>query len=263
MMIRGAKITRCIAFVWALKLLLTPAWAQVVNVQPLFGTPDDDGFHAEARAGGSYLTGNVPFLTFQGDLLLRYLKDKNVLLSSTNVGFGRGGGSPFLNRQTSHLRYQRILTDVSTWEAYTQITHDQVWRLNVRALAGTGMRFRAVESEKVRVFFGVGYLFEFEQLSRIEDVQDSGLKRFNHRLGHYSSLSYRPKDYLTWTLIGYFQPRFDAPTDFRVFGLTSMAVKIEEWLAVAVSFQLQYNSWTPETIRPLDTTTTYQLTVSM
>lgn len=253
--------------VWWLGVLmwLVPqqARAQVVNVLPLFSKETDEGVHVELRAGGSYLTGNIPFLTFQGDLLLRYLQDRNVLLWSTNVGFGQGSGDPFLNRQTSHLRYQRLLSDVSTWEVFTQATHDQVWRLNVRMLGGTGMRFRMVGTDRVQAYAGLGYLFEFEQLSREDDVEDSGLQRFNHRLGHYATMSYQPEDYLTWNLTFYYQPRFDDPTDFRVFALTSLAVKLKKWLSLAVSFQLQYNSWTPETILPLDTTTTYQLTVSL
>jgi len=237
-----------------------PALAQVVNVLPLVGAETDEGLQAEATAGGSYLTGNVPFLTFRGALLGRYHTGRNYVISSSNIDFGRGGGDPFLNRQTTHLRYQRELADELMLEAYTQATHDAVWRLQIRALAGVGARFRLVTREKIGVVTGLGYMFEHERLSRTEDVGDSGLRRYNHRLGSYATVAWRPDEDITFVQTVFFQPRFDAPADLRLFSLSSIAFKIKDKLAISANMQVLYNTWTPETIVPVDTTTTWQLT---
>lgn len=236
------------------------ARAQVINVQTLLSDETEEGWHAEATAGGSYLTGNVPFLTARGALLIRYDKDVNTVISSTTIDFGRGGGAPFLNRQTSHLRYQRELTETVTWEAFLQGTHDQVWRLNIRALVGTGGRFRIYQTDKTELVGGLGYFFEHERLSRQEDVGDSGLKRYNHRLGSYGTFAWKPDPVISLQQTVYFQPRLDDPTDLRLMSLTALGMKVKDNLAVSASLQIQYNTWTPETILKLDTTTLYQLT---
>lgn len=249
------------SFLFFLALALPcPALAQVVNVLPLLGAETDEGFSAEATAGGSYLTGNVPFLTFRGAFLGRYHTGPNYLISSSNVDFGRGGGDPFLNRQTTHLRYQRELSEDFLLEAYGQATHDAVWRLQIRALGGAGMRVRLAQSEKFGVVLGLGYMFEHERLSRAEQVGDSGLRRNNHRLGSYATAVWRPDEDITLLQTMFFQPRFDRPSDLRLFSVSSVAVKIKDKFAVSVNVQVLYNTWTPETILPVDTTTTWQLT---
>lgn len=244
-------------------LLLGVAHAQVINVLPLLADEAEDGFSLETAAGGSYLTGNIPFLTFRGNLLMRYHEGDHRIISSSAAEFGRGGGDPFLNRQTTHLRYQYELRDELVAEAFGQLTNDRVWRLKLRALGGAGLRFDLVEKEKVGLFAGLGYILEHERLSEKEDVSDSGLRRLNHRLGSYFTLGWKPEESISFQQTMYFQPRFDDPLDLRLLSLSALAVRLTEKLALTVSLQVLYNTWTPETIVPVDTTTTYQLSWSI
>ncbi|TVQ92189.1 MAG: DUF481 domain-containing protein [Deltaproteobacteria bacterium] len=252
-----------VLFFLVLCLLPTKAHAQVVNVLPVLGQESEDGFQLELAGGGSYLTGNIPFLTFRGNLLMRYRKESHIITSSSAVEFGRGSGEPFLNRQTSHLRYQYELADELVAEAYGQLTNDRVWRLKIRALTGAGLRFDLVEKEKVELFGGLGYMLEHERLSTGEDFGDSGLRRLNHRLGSYFILNWKPDDPIALQQTLYFQPRVDAPLDLRLLSLSTLAVRFKENLSLNLSLQILYNTWTPETILPLDTTTLYQISWSL
>lgn len=238
------------------------ARAQVVNVLPLLSpTTDPGGFHLEATGGGSLMTGNVKFLTARGVVLMRYRLGRHRFISSTTGEFGRGGGDPFLNRQTSHLRYQNEFTELITGETFVQATHDDVWRLKLRALAGAGLRLTFIDGDTVNISMGVGYLIEHEQYSE-GAFGDSGLWRLNHRLASYANYSWRLDPQLSLVETVFFQPRFDEPSDMRVFSQSALVVKLREKLALSVAILLLYNSWTPETIVKLDTSTVVSLTSS-
>ena len=235
------------------------AHAQIVNVQPLVKSSEADTFEGEVGANLDFRTGNFDFLMGKLTLLLRYQTGRHRLVWSSSGELGYKGGfeeaNRFIMRGFTHLRHQVRLIDWLTWETYAQVAGDDILRIGLRLLVGTGPRFDIVQEEEGTLAAGLSYMFEriHERYTRTTVDEDTGetsseqveLAQNNHRLSAYLTGSLHLTPYLTLIHTTYFQPRADDPSDIRIFSQTQLGVKAVERLSIKIALEVAYDSAPP------------------
>ncbi|MDF1563690.1 MAG: DUF481 domain-containing protein [Deltaproteobacteria bacterium] len=233
--------------------LATPAAAQIVNVQSRFDARPEDGLHGALSGSADWRTGNTEYLALRlklsgtgsfGDHLI-------LLAASAEYGVASGADEPFLSRLFEHLRYRHAFGELVSAEAFVQHEYDRFRKLQLRFLAGAGLRLDLVSSETWGAAIGLAAMLDHEEL--IEGRGQATVGRFSSYLIGRASLS----ESLSLTESVYAQPRIDLPSDIRLLSETSLNVKAAAWLSVAVSFTLAWDSdppadFDPE-VQPLDT----------
>lgn len=245
----------------ALLVTVAPAAAQIVNLQPLLRSADEDGVIGELTLSVDWKTGNTDLFIGKAGLLLRYRDGAHRLISTSSGELGIKAGEDILQKVFTHLRWQWELTDLLTWETFTQVSHDAFTRLTLRALVGTGARLDFVRGPAVGFSWGLAYMFEHEELAT-GAFADSGRVDNNHRLTTYLTGHFIVEPLITLHGTVYYQPRFDAfVDDFRVSGNVGLAIKVAEHLAINIGFGLSYDHEPPADVKSLDTGMEVALTV--
>lgn len=146
--------------------------------------------------------------------------------------------------QFTHLRYNRKLQKKLTWEAFIQEQWDEVHEIDLRLLTGTGPRIQLLQTDSSQVFFGLLYMFEYENTSA-EDLIE---RNRDHRLSTYLSLGFEFGNFLV-NHISYYQPNIERWKDYRINSETAIRVKIDKRLSLRTSFTFIFDSAPPPTIR--------------
>jgi putative salt-induced outer membrane protein YdiY len=259
--VRAPRLTALVAAIvtsCALTTLAAPAvQAQIVNTQPLMSKVGGEGFAGELGASIDWRTGNVELLRLIGSLLMLYHSGDHTLIWSSSGDYGTRGGDAFIQRVFSHLRYQLRVSDLVTWEVFSQVSTARFKRLTLRTLVGTGPRWDVVREDEGTVSIGTAYMFEHETLNH-SSFADSGRVEDNHRLSLYVTGRVALDDRLTLTHTTYYQPRLDAmAADFRLYSITNLAISLVKELALTVGLELGYDSEPPADVAELDTTLTF------
>jgi hypothetical protein len=79
--------------------------------------------------------------------------------------YGIEDGERFRDRTFGHLRYNYRLRSWLVAEAFTQLERDGFARLQLRTLAGGGLRVQYVDTEALKVFQGTTPMYEHETLT--------------------------------------------------------------------------------------------------
>lgn len=253
-------------------LLLFTAWldgpAQVVNTEKLRLVSRDTGFVGDVGLSfglGRNKAGQT--LRLGSQMRLEYLmaRSRLMLLGSydltqfNNVDVPGSVPKNFNNRAFAHLRYNRDLTRGVAWEAFFQSQFDEIQEVDVRTLMGTGPRFTLAQNDSSALFFGVLYMYEYEETSdaRVlvfdpgqnqEVEQDSLTYNRHHRLSAYLSISVALVDFFTLSHVSYVQPRLDRPDDLRIASETTLSIRMGKKFSFDAYLQLIYDTRPPMTV---------------
>ena len=156
------------------------------------------------------------------------------------------GAAPknFNNAQFTHLRYNRVLSNRLTWEAFVQEQWDEVHEIDLRLLAGTGPRLQILRTDSSQLFFGALYMYEHENTSP-EDFME---KNRHSRLSSYVSAGFTFSHFIL-NHITYYQPRLSQIEDYRINSETSISLQIHSHLTLRTSYTFIFDSRPPQTVR--------------
>lgn len=222
---------------------------------------DVNGFRAAVGGDVAYQSGNADLIEVGANLRFDYRRGKHYLFLVGEVRYGEEDGEAFRDRTFAHLRYNRTLRPWLMVEGFTQVQEDGFKRLQLRTLAGAGLRVRYVDTDRVKVFQGTTPMYEFENLSAA-DITNHPATVSTVRWSNYVNVRLRltEKTFLLNTL--YVQPRVDAPDDVRVLDEASLNVALSKHVTLSVVFDLDYDSRPPGTVEDLDVALRNGLTVS-
>jgi len=82
------------------------------------------------------------------------------------IRYGTQEGDPYRDRVFGHLRYNYQLLPWSVAEAFTQLQRDRFAQLQLRVLAGGGLRIRYFNRKGVKLFQGTTPMYEYENLDQ-------------------------------------------------------------------------------------------------
>ena len=140
------------------------------------------------------------------------------------ISYLRTEGSNLTNSAFGHLRYNYKINRFLTWEAFTQTQYNQITKIQQRTLLGTGPRFRLAKTEKLMLYLGTLYMYEYEEVTEEPIHRD-------HRMSSYLALSWYPKDKIELGSTTYYQPLLSGFSDYRIssdnyleLGLTKVAL---------------------------------------
>ncbi|MCC6701728.1 MAG: DUF481 domain-containing protein, partial [Fluviicola sp.] len=140
-----------------------------------------------------------------------------------------------------HFRYSRRINDGPwKWESYAQIQYNLLLNQRIRALGGTGLRWKFIDTNNVRFFAGTSFFYEYEEL-QTEAVINEAV-----RWSNYLSWFISTKSGFSFTGVTYYQPKIDFFNDFRLSGQYSLGVSVSKRLEVRLEYNVFYDSKPPK-----------------
>ena len=234
--------------------------AQIVNVQgQLAKAPEKDGVVGQAEAKLDWRTGNNSLFQIGGTGALIWHRGKFLGLLVARGEYGESRNITISRKAFEHARARYTIDCRWKWEAFVQHEFDQFRRLSVRAIAGTGPALQIVQEKTVGVLAGAAYLFEYEQLDERMGTIDAGDRTVFHRASFYVTGVEKIGTHLAIVQTFYVQPRLGEPSDFRMLGEISLAIKLSKHLALTDGFTVAYDRTPPDGVQRVDT----QLTIGL
>lgn len=212
--------------------------AQVINTENK-RLDNKDGWSGHVDFGFSLTQNTRQILQGSNQVLAQYHKNHNTLLLINDLRLMKLDNSDLLNRGYQHVRFNHELRPYLIPEAFVQAQYDQIWKLDLRFLAGAGPRFKILQTDTTRLFTGVLVMYEFEKV-------DGGAEyNRDFRLSSYLSGGYNWTKKLGFDHIMYFQPLLTDLADLRISSETNLRVAFTNHLGLKVGFTYNYDARPP------------------
>jgi len=223
---------------------------------------DVDGFRTTLGGDVALQSGNADLFELGARLRFDYQAARHYTFLTSEVRYGEEDGNAFRDRSFGHLRYNYRLAPWLVSEAFTQLERNGFTRLQLRVLAGGGLRLRYVDTERVKVFQGTTPMYEYENLERgglgRHPAETSGV-----RWSNYVNVRLRLSEGTYLLNTAYVQPRLDAFSDVRLLNETRLAVALSKRVTLELTFDLDYDSRPPDNVEDLDVTLRNGVSVSL
>jgi hypothetical protein len=230
-------------------LVMAPATARSqVNVEPLRNQLKDRGFGARLAASAASYAGNTRGVALGGAAFAGFRSSAHLGYVATSGSYTALGGTVSIANWFAHVRHEYELHERVSWEEFAQLESDRFRRITWRELIGTGPRFRIVDSESVQLFAGTAYMYEYIVLSGDARRESGGV----HRSSNYLAITLRAHPKISVSSVTYFQPRFDAPSDFLVLSTHDADFEITGRLHSKLSAKFRYDSLPPPGVERAD-----------
>jgi hypothetical protein len=246
--LRALSLPSCCVAAW---LVATTAALAQVNTERLRVGDPSPGLSASLGASATLKRGNVELLQLDGKGFALYYTKPHSFLASSSGTFGEQGGDRFASAAFAHSRWTAMWWACAGSELFAQVQYDAFLRLTLRRLVGAGPRFLLVESERVVVAFGTGYMLEHERLDIAEEDPHPS-STLAHRSTNYLSVTVELRDRLRLGNTLYAQPRFDRPDDVRVLDELELRFDVDERFALTTSLSARFDSDPPSEVAKLD-----------
>jgi len=229
-----------------------PVAAQVVNVQPLLAKGHGTrGLTLQMDGAIDYRVGNVELLQVSGRVVTQYRTGRHLIFVLGQGEFGTNAKGTFINRLLGHLRYRLTLRRALDAEVFVQVDRDLFRRVSLRALGGAGLRLRVINTEHVRIAFGLAAMVEYEEL-RGDDKPDAGWTSTMQRVSSYATVAVPLGPRLSVQETVYVQPRIGAPNDLRVFEELELLTRPTNVLTIRLAAMLAYDAVPPIGVETFD-----------
>lgn len=240
------------------------ARAQIVNVQGAIAKPPEkNGVTGQVELKLNWSEGNAPLFDIAGASSVVWKHDDYLGLVQVRGEYGVSQGITLTKKTFAHVRERITLDCVWRWEVFGQHEFDEFRRLATRALIGTGPALQIVNTKELSLLAGASYILEYEKLDNRDGTTDAGLSFFDHRLSTYITGREQLAPNVALIQTAYFQPRFDAPSNFRVLGEAGVETKLSTRFALTNSFVMDYDSRPPQGVKGYDTTLKIGLVISI
>ncbi len=213
------------------------AIAQIVNVEDKRSQfTDSIQWVEQLELGASFTKNKKEVFSLTGKAQIEFVYYDKSIISLTNFNFVKAGNENFVNEGFQHLRYNSKIKEWLTFELFGQVQYNERANIAIRALAGTGFRYRLFKKEADKAYLGTSYMYEFEEESEVE------IKHYNHRLSTYFALSWQPQPNIKIASTSYYQPLFTNPKDYRLSSQTAVIFSFSERLDFKTTFSIIYDS---------------------
>ena len=226
-----------------LAMVATPASAQILN--SLSGFDDIAGWQGQASAFVRVSGGNTDVQDYFMNAAGQWQGDHQRVRAIVGYDLSRNDGRGTSEDLTAHLRHNyRIQHWISTL-TFGQYQRNPFQALRARVLLGGGFRFDLVSTEKRRVAIGISGMFESEELT---DASTSETVRLSTFLDFTRDL----KQYLRFSIVGWFQPDLGDFADTRASAIADLDVDLVGPLVLVTGAVFKYDSRPPDGIEKID-----------
>jgi len=213
--IRKMTLGKSILYLLPLLFIFTaPVSAQIVNIAPNLALEDSNGLKLELKTSVDTKSGNTESRSLTAEMAGRFRRDRDHLLFLNTGAYNSVNGAANDKAVMEHLRYRYDLRKSLASEVYVQHEYNKFRRLNVRALAGLGVRMILFRKQNLMLSCSPSCMIEYEKLDSAVDetgnpLLDSGLAKTNHRLSNNLVANWIINKRLQVVSSIYFQPRID------------------------------------------------------
>ena len=228
-----------------------PVSAQV-NVEALRQEDPPLGYSGTFGGDLTLRTGNVELV--QVDLNARFymVTESVTTLMVGNGGLGLQGGSRFASSGLLHYRETYRYNDLISPEWYGQLNYDRPQLLDFRVVTGGGARTSFANGEWGEFGMGAALFLEHERLD-LSDAAVHDNRTTAIRGSYFLTLRLVPNENLVITSTTYLQSAVGNWRDLRTLANFRVAASVTDELDLTVSFDLRYDSGSPDEISALDT----------
>lgn len=170
---------------------------------------------------------------------LQFKTNKTLYLLLADYKFLEAGQERFINAGFVHFRYNVKINKGIRWELFSQLQTNKILKVNKRFLIGTGPRFKIVSVPAFALYYGLLYMYEWENL-----IEPSAIHR-DHRISAYLSTTIKAGEVLKIQSTLYFQPLLRNVYDHRLANTTKFIVSLSKHFFFTTSVEYFHDTAPP------------------
>lgn len=199
-------------FIWFFIFQFNYSFSQVVNIENKRIYDDTAGVSGSLDASLSAMKTKDLLVNLAFRPKIQYKTVKHYYLFLSDLMYSKGSEKVFSNSGMTHFRYAYRIKGPLKWESYAQAQYNQLLDQRMRALVGTGLRLKFLDTNGYKLFAGLSTFYEYEEIQSthnlITDIRSS----------NYVSWFIDPKTNFTFSGVLYYQPLWNNFRDFRLMG---------------------------------------------
>jgi hypothetical protein len=222
----------------------------IVNIAVLDFSEESEGFSGEVELAFNSSFGNSQEEEYEFQTQLTHFSEKSYWLLKGSFSYrvnyidNIDDYEETVNKSFWHLRNVRKVSENTAFELFGQTQHNQFNSIQLRALGGAGFRFRLFDSG---LYIGLSPMFVHEEYTR------TALNSFDtYRLNSYLAYQLKIGERDSFSLQGYYQPRFEDQNDFDAIASGQYRHKITENLFFSIKADYKYDSTPVKAIKKYD-----------
>lgn len=219
--------------------IISIANSQVVNIERLRLKADTTGFFGSGAVSFNIIENKKRIVNFGGNLHLMHKRPLTTYLLISNLDIIRAGSEDFVNNGFQHFRFNRNISKAFILEAFAQAQFNELLKVKNRDLIGAGLRTKIIKKDKISIFAGLLYMYEYEE------IKGENIIYRDHRMSDYLAMSIYLSETASFESTTYYQPKFEFIGDYRISSENSLGLKITKHLSYQTSFRILYDSKPP------------------
>ncbi len=165
---------------------------------------------------------------------------------------GEERSEAFVNQLLVHARWTAMWRERFGTELFAQVQTNEFFRLRVRTLGGTGLRFELVHEEPVQVWAGTGTMLEYNRIDVAPGAADPPTELVNRSTSYVGVRTALRGKTLLFQLVGYVQPAWIRPEDLRALVELEALAKLTDTFSLGNTLSVLHDSQPPTAVRPTD-----------
>lgn len=239
-----------VRFIFIPLLFVSTVVHAIVNMEGLHTTTPRPGWSGNIDLALSGTQGNSDTVSHSGGARAQYHRGADTVFFLVSRQYGESGGIRNSDKWFSHLRLIHQTRDWLALEGYLQGESDAFARLELRTLAGAGVRFTPYSQEGIgQVHLGLGAFRVREQIDHA--FADSGTDELT-RLNSYLVLKYQISESAALVSSTYYQPDVADSGDYRLLEQAALKVQLTDRLDLVVSADYRHDSRPPTGVNDAD-----------
>jgi hypothetical protein len=219
--------------------------AQIVNIENKHIVEDTSGWAGVIDAGLSMVQNKSLLISSSLKSRIQHRTRNNYILWINDVGYAGSNKIVFNNTGMSHLRYANRIYKGLKWESFVQVQYNQILSQKLRALIGSGLRLKILDTNYTKAFCGISTFIEYEEL------RNPVIYQTDLRASSYLSWFVSPHNRYSFSGTAYYQPLWKDFKDYRLMLQTSLTFPFLKKIDFKIDFNLQYDSRPPKDILKL------------
>ena len=213
------------------------SFSQIVNIETQRLHSDTTGWFGKIQTGFALQQNVTRVLNITAGANVEYKSLKDLYIILANYNLLRANGQSFNNNVFTHLRYRHNFTEKFSWEVFTQVQNNNVTGIDLRFLAGTGPRFKVINSPKITFYAASAVMYEYEKELTKPPVVHNDLRNST-----YLSLSWKSSDDAELSGTLFYQPLFKNFSNYRLLNEINISYKIFRQLSLTAGWHYLFDT---------------------
>ncbi|MBI2258064.1 MAG: DUF481 domain-containing protein [Flavobacteriia bacterium] len=221
------------------------SYSQIVNIENKRIYDDSTGINGSSDLTFNYIENKNVFYSLKNTTRLQYKSKSKThyFLLLSDLFYSGGKKIVFANSGMLHFRYSfRINKSTWKWETFSQIQYNQLLNQKMRFLLGTGLRDKLIDKNKIKLFLGSSFMYEYEEIQPNNEFLN------NYRWSNYFSWFISVKN-IQLTGTSYYQPLFEDFKDYRFSGQYVLSTQLSKKWRIKAEYNVFSDSRPPTGVK--------------